>query len=76
MKISRKTETVQHTRIQLTGRDIMNMLAAANRIKITKETKVFFTVPTGGDYSGITLEIDKDNPITVSSKSYDRISKL
>lgn len=72
MKTKITKETVQHTRIQLTGNDIKRLLKAQNKVKITKETNVTITIPTGGDYSGMTLEIDRDCPITVSSKSYDR----
>lgn len=67
-----KSAPVQHTRIQLTGKDIIRLLVAANKIKATKETTVTIDIPSGGDYSGMTLDIDKDCPITVSSKSYDR----
>jgi len=73
MKITRKTETVQHTRIQITGRDILRLVSG--KVKVTKETRVFFSVPGGGDYSGMDIEIDIDNPITVSSKSYDNRRK-
>lgn len=79
MKVSRKTQTVEHTRIQITGKDILNMLAAANKVKITKETHVLFTVPSGGDYSGTTLDLtdpeNKNLVITVTSKSYDLRNK-
>lgn len=71
MKINNKKEIILHIRIQLTGKDIMRLLAAANKIKITKDTRVFINIPTGDDYSGMELDIDKEVPIIVSSKSYD-----
>lgn len=72
MKTTKKTETIQHIRITLTGRDIMQMCAASGRVKITKGTRVFINIPTGGDYSGVQLDIDKECPIIVTSKSYDK----
>jgi hypothetical protein len=67
-----KRTTVLHTRIILTGKDILRLLSASNRVKITKETEVFINIPTGGDYSGMRLDIDKECPIIVSSKFYDK----
>jgi len=72
MKKTIKKETVRHTRIVLTGKDIIRMLKATNKVKITKETCVFINIPTGGDYSGMRLDIDNECPIIVSSISYDR----
>jgi len=72
MKTTKETELIQHTRIQLTGKDIIRLLVAAKRIKATKETVVNFHVPTGGDWSGSIIEIDSEHPIIVSAKSYDR----
>lgn len=74
MKITRKTQTVQHTRTTLTGKDILRLVRATGRVKVIKETTVTLTVPTGGDYSGMTLDLcEKDAPaIVVSGKSYDR----
>lgn len=73
MKIRITRDVVQYTRIQLTGKDILKLLKRTNKVRITKETQVLFTVPTGGDYSGMTLDLtESDAPtITVSSKSYD-----
>lgn len=75
MKTNKKTECVQHTRTTLTGRDIMRMLSASNKLKITKDTRVFINVPTGGDFSGVQLDIDNECPIVVTSKSYDNEGK-
>lgn len=72
MKIKTKIESVKHTRIQLTGKDILRLVS--HKVKINKETKVLFTIPTGGDYSGMTLDLLEDPTnlfITVTSKSYD-----
>jgi hypothetical protein len=71
MKKYKRKETVEHTRIVLTGNDIIRLLKQAGIVKILKDTKVIFNVPTGGDYSGVALEIDKECPIVVSGKSYD-----
>ena len=75
MKTHKTKETVQYTRTTLTGRDIMRMLKASNRLKITRETRVFVNIPTGGDYSGMQLDIDNECPIVVTSKSYDNRTK-
>lgn len=59
--------------IQLTGQDIINLLAKSNK-RIAKQVKnaqkidVTFDVPTGGDYSGITLDIEENHPIFVEIK--------
>jgi len=73
MRTKTKTEYVQHTRTTLTGKDILRLLKGSHRVKINKETKVLFTIPTGGDYSGMTLDLcELDAPaIVVTSKSYD-----
>lgn len=74
---SKKTECVTWTRTTLTGRDILRMCAASKRVKITKDTEVLFQVPTGADYSGVTLNMldDKELVIIVTSKSYDKRTK-
>ena len=71
MNTTKTIECVKYTRTTLTGRDIMRMLAASGKLKITKETRVFINIPTGGDYSGMQLDIDNECPIIVTSKSYD-----
>ena len=71
MKTTKKTECIQHTRTTLTGKDILRLVH--HRVKVNKDTKVLFTVPSGGDYSGMTLDLveDKELVIVVTSKSYD-----
>ena len=49
------------------------VLTKTGKIKASKETLVTFTVPGGGDWSNTTIKIDKEHPITISSKSYDRL---
>lgn len=69
--MKQSTDTVRHTRTVLTGRDILRMCRALKLVHVTKDTQVLFTVPGGADWSGMTIEIDKDNPIVVTSKHYD-----
>lgn len=71
MKVTSKTERVTQWRMQLTGRDIVRLLKKQG-YHFPKDTQVMVTVPRGGDYSGQTLEIDKEMPITVSAKTYDK----
>ena len=68
------TETVRHTRTTLTGRDILRMCKASGRVKVSKDSTVLFTVPSGADWSGVTLDLveDKNLTIVVTAKEYDR----
>ncbi len=58
------------TRMQLSGRDIIRLVVAVRKnFKATKDTRVLFHVPGGGDWSNTTIEIDRECPITVTSGS-------
>ena len=51
------TEVKTTMEVALTARDIISALG------LPDDAKVFFEVPTGGDYSGCTLDIDDDTPV-------------
>ncbi len=50
--------------VELTGQDIIDMLRR-NGHNIASDSKVYFPVPSGGDYSGMRVDIDEYNPIIV-----------
>lgn len=58
-------------RREITGRRIIELLRA-NGTPMPYNARVYVRVPRGGDYSGMELDIDKEIPITVSTKPYDR----
>jgi hypothetical protein len=63
------TTTVQRTekfRIELTGRDITQMLSKHPRFSgIPDHANISFHVPGGGDWSNMSVEIDDVNPIYI-----------
>jgi hypothetical protein len=73
MEIFRATETIRHTTLTLTGQDIIDLLDRAGLLEPNNHIRVQFSVPSGGDYSGMTLEIDKSTPITVISNKSEVI---
>jgi hypothetical protein len=58
--ISRQTDTVFS--VKLTRPMVEKMLKAYD---LPKDARLYFSVPTGGDYSGEDIEIDDTNPIRV-----------
>lgn len=54
------TVTTTRLKIVLDGNRLKKALGLPDSATVT------FTVPNGGDYSGRTLDVDKDSPITVS----------
>ena len=55
------------TRVHLTGKDIVQLLVDASEIEPGgfEKLTVTFNVPTGGDYSGMTLDMLQDCDLTV-----------
>lgn len=67
MKLKAESRTEKTTTIKLTKEDILELLKASAIIKTASTfINVRFDVPTGGDYSGMSVEIDKDNPVVVT----------
>ena len=66
-----KTQSEKTTNISLTGNDIVKLIEKKGnavltaKIKSAKRIEVVFDVPTGGDYSGIELDINDKCPIMV-----------
>jgi len=65
MIIKIRTETEDTIFLKLTSVDILEILKEKypDYFQTGRQMTVRFLVPTGGDYSGIALDIDKDNPI-------------
>lgn len=59
------TQTTVVTELTLVGDDIIDMLRVKypDVFKEGRAMSVTFRVPSGGDYSGLTLDIDDVNPI-------------
>lgn len=69
-----KEEVKKTTEVVLNGNDIISLLSKANKTIAKKIKKAFsieilFDVPTGGDFSGISLDVDDKCPIRVVVKS-------
>lgn len=65
-KITKTVSTTIETRIELTSKDIMDLLKTAGIIEGKQKCTVIFNVPGGGDWTSMPIEIDKDNPICIS----------
>ena len=69
MKVYEATETIHHTTLELTREDIVKMLLDSGRIELDATVRVQITIPRGGDYSGMTLEIDRSMPLTIIAQT-------
>ena len=49
----------------ITSKDIIKALKATGKLPKDCTAKATFNVPRGGDYSGLTLDIDDETPIVV-----------
>ena len=61
--------------IELTDEDIIDLLKSKNVIpqdQELKNLKIYFEVPTGGDYSGTDIEIDKSTPIKIEIETFQQ----
>ncbi|OXE37512.1 MAG: hypothetical protein CGW95_00950 [Phenylobacterium zucineum] len=63
-RLIRKTK-VESCELRL-GEDEILALLRTSGIDVPPTAKVTFYVPGGGDYSNETLDVDRDNPVTVS----------
>jgi hypothetical protein len=71
-------------RIDLTGQEIIRLLAQNSNTSLpvrracyaalvsSENATVTFTVPSGGDWSGMDVAVDTDHPITVLVKKCSR----
>lgn len=60
------TTTCKTTKtFSLTGGDILELLVQAGEIDSVDTATVLFSVPSGGDYSGMSIEIDDFAPVMV-----------
>ena len=66
---TKRTSTVTHT-VQLTGAQILRMLGVAKELR--SSATVQFAVPSGGDYSGMTLDVDANNCVTVTWRTTEQ----
>jgi hypothetical protein len=60
----KKTQKTTQT-FRLSGDDILELLVEAGEIDAAQASSVRFAVPSGGDYSGMELEIDDNAPVLV-----------
>lgn len=62
------TRTIKtNNTLQVTNTDLIAALNRANPdLKIPDGARVYVSIPGGGDYSSMNLDIDGDCPITVS----------
>lgn len=79
MKIKTEVENKVYYRIEMSGTDILDLLFKSSRkwaglIKQKKVTEgdVRFQIPSGGDYSGLNLEVTEDNFVIVSFTTEDK----
>lgn len=59
------TTTVRRDCELILTSDHIRALLSKSGIHIPDGVTVQFTVPRGGDYSGMTLDIDEENPLTI-----------
>jgi hypothetical protein len=59
-------ETVETERFELTGEDILNMLAQVHGLNVDGKTSVEFHVPGGEGWSYTDIDITTDDPIHVT----------
>ena len=71
MKIDIEVKTKIIEKIELNGFDILNMLPRYrdDDISSIEDYTVKFVVPSGGDYSGMTLNVDDDSPVILTITS-------
>lgn len=71
--MEREIYTKKRTTIKLSGEDIIELLKESGQIDRAQDQigSISFTVPGGGDWSGMNVDIDKNNTVNIS---YDEIS--
>lgn len=63
MKTTTTCKTIKT--ISLIGEDIRRLLVQAGEIDSAATAVVEFKVPSGGDYSGMALDVDDNSPVLV-----------
>lgn len=58
------SKTVKTVMLELSLRDIIEYCHMKG-LDVSPDAKVYFAVPSGGDYSGLNVDIDKQHPIRV-----------
>jgi hypothetical protein len=68
MEIKRTTNIREKVSIKLTGENIIDLLKEAGEIDMSQDNigSVSFTVPTGGDWSGMKVDIDNENTVNIN----------
>jgi hypothetical protein len=67
MKLNATTTQQIETNITITGRDILELLKSKypEHFRTSYKSKVFFSVPGGGDWSNTDIDIDSKCPIHI-----------
>lgn len=67
MKLNATTTQQIETNITITGRDILELLKAKypEHFRTSYTSRVFFSVPGGGDYSNCDIDIDSECPVKI-----------
>lgn len=66
MKTTTKTVKTIKQRVELTGNDILKLMASTIKLPtgaVLKSATVKIEIPSGGDYSNMDLEIDSKTPV-------------
>lgn len=72
MNINREVFTKTTTTLKLTSYDIVELLKGSGLIPVESIAKATFLVPGGGDWSGMTVNIDSENYVSVTFEEEDR----
>lgn len=62
---SSRIETEKHTTYTLSGSDILKMFEKYFGEDVPPDAEVVFTVPGGGNWSGLDVDIDEDHPVLI-----------
>ena len=66
MDVTRKIRTIEKTKVTIDSDDIKELLISKKIISKhqTRDVEVYFDVPSGGDWSGMAIELNQ-NPLRV-----------
>ena len=64
------TKVTKTHRLEMSGRNIISMLRS-DGLDVPPNATVTFEVPTGGDYSGMTVDVNGDHPVTISWTTHE-----
>lgn len=69
LETKRTTEVTEDNILTLTGSELLgvvnHMLTAQGKPQVPPDAEVYVTIPGGGDYSNMDLDIDKDMPVKI-----------